>query len=192
MRSASSSSSSSGCAAIPRPAPSKTSSRKSTTAASLTPTSITLRGIPGWKTDRGRIYITYGPPDEIDDPTPPAALRAASRRGRRRNLHLPLRTVALPLHRRRRHQRHYRVRRPHHDGRVSHDHGPVRERTRCGTSAHRSHPPANPAPRRNTQSGTETCSESGSGKMPASTEAIPSCRTGRSAFHYWDQFTPQA
>jgi len=24
-------------------------------------------GIPGWKTDRGRIYIAYGPPDEIDD-----------------------------------------------------------------------------------------------------------------------------
>ena len=24
-------------------------------------------GIPGWKTDRGRIYITYGPADEIDD-----------------------------------------------------------------------------------------------------------------------------
>ena len=23
-------------------------------------------GIPGWKTDRGRIYIMYGPPDEID------------------------------------------------------------------------------------------------------------------------------
>jgi GWxTD domain-containing protein len=23
-------------------------------------------GIPGWRTDRGRIYITYGPPDEID------------------------------------------------------------------------------------------------------------------------------
>ncbi len=23
-------------------------------------------GIPGWKADRGRIYITYGPPDEID------------------------------------------------------------------------------------------------------------------------------
>jgi GWxTD domain-containing protein len=23
-------------------------------------------GIPGWKTDRGRIYITWGPPDEID------------------------------------------------------------------------------------------------------------------------------
>lgn len=24
-------------------------------------------GIPGWKTDRGRIYIMYGPPDEVDD-----------------------------------------------------------------------------------------------------------------------------
>lgn len=24
-------------------------------------------GIPGWKTDRGRIYIAYGPPDEIED-----------------------------------------------------------------------------------------------------------------------------
>jgi GWxTD domain-containing protein len=23
-------------------------------------------GIPGWKTDRGRIYISFGPPDEID------------------------------------------------------------------------------------------------------------------------------
>ena len=23
-------------------------------------------GIPGWKSDRGRIYITFGPPDEID------------------------------------------------------------------------------------------------------------------------------
>ena len=22
--------------------------------------------LPGWKTDRGRIYIIYGPPDEID------------------------------------------------------------------------------------------------------------------------------
>src|SRR5579862_4879951 len=24
-------------------------------------------GIPGWKADRGRMYIMYGPPDEIDD-----------------------------------------------------------------------------------------------------------------------------
>jgi GWxTD domain-containing protein len=27
----------------------------------------TAAGLPGWKTDRGRIYITYGPPDEIED-----------------------------------------------------------------------------------------------------------------------------
>jgi GWxTD domain-containing protein len=26
----------------------------------------TLQNLPGWKTDRGRIYITFGPPDEID------------------------------------------------------------------------------------------------------------------------------
>jgi GWxTD domain-containing protein len=26
----------------------------------------TQSGLPGWKTDRGRIYITFGPPDEID------------------------------------------------------------------------------------------------------------------------------
>jgi GWxTD domain-containing protein len=26
----------------------------------------TASGIPGWKTDRGRIYIVFGPPDEID------------------------------------------------------------------------------------------------------------------------------
>jgi GWxTD domain-containing protein len=29
-------------------------------------------GIPGWKTDRGRIYIMYGPPDEIEDHRSPA------------------------------------------------------------------------------------------------------------------------
>jgi GWxTD domain-containing protein len=27
-------------------------------------------GIPGWKTDRGRIYITWGPPDSIDEDMP--------------------------------------------------------------------------------------------------------------------------
>ena len=26
----------------------------------------TANGLPGWKTDRGRIYITYGPPDQIE------------------------------------------------------------------------------------------------------------------------------
>jgi GWxTD domain-containing protein len=27
----------------------------------------TASGLPGWKTDQGRIYITYGPPNEIED-----------------------------------------------------------------------------------------------------------------------------
>lgn len=33
----------------------------------------TATGTPGWKTDRGRIYITFGPPDEIDDHSSPGA-----------------------------------------------------------------------------------------------------------------------
>jgi GWxTD domain-containing protein len=32
-------------------------------------------GIPGWKTDRGRIYISFGPPDEIDSHPTGQALR---------------------------------------------------------------------------------------------------------------------
>ena len=26
-----------------------------------------IEGIPGWKTDRGRIYIYFGPPDQFED-----------------------------------------------------------------------------------------------------------------------------
>lgn len=33
----------------------------------------TATGTPGWKTDRGRIYIVYGPPDEIDDHSAPGS-----------------------------------------------------------------------------------------------------------------------
>lgn len=33
----------------------------------------TATGKAGWKTDRGRIYILYGPPDEIDDHTSPGS-----------------------------------------------------------------------------------------------------------------------
>jgi GWxTD domain-containing protein len=40
--------------------------RGSTTGASPTPMSRYASGIPGWKADRGRIYITFGPPDEIE------------------------------------------------------------------------------------------------------------------------------
>ena len=37
-------------------------------------------GIPGWKTDRGRIYIIYGPPDEIEVASLRRHLRAAHRK----------------------------------------------------------------------------------------------------------------
>ena len=45
-------------------------------------------GIPGWKTDRGRIYITFGPPDENRVAPLRRHLRAAHRRRRRHHLHL--------------------------------------------------------------------------------------------------------
>ncbi len=54
-------------------------------------------------------------------------LRAAHRGRRRHHLHLPLREVALPVHRGHRHRHHHRVRRSHHDRRVPHDHGPLRK-----------------------------------------------------------------
>ena len=38
-------------------------------------------GIPGWKTDRGRIYITYGPPDEIEDHTSGGTLQRPAAQG---------------------------------------------------------------------------------------------------------------
>ena len=66
MTNGSSSSSNSGCGATPLQTPKRTNIRKSITGASHTPTSTYASGIPGWKTDRGRIYIIYGPPDEIE------------------------------------------------------------------------------------------------------------------------------
>ncbi len=43
-------------------------------------------GIPGWKTDRGRIYIQYGPPDEIDDHSAAAPPEIPFQRWRYRHL----------------------------------------------------------------------------------------------------------
>ena len=37
-------------------------------------------GLPGWKTDRGRIYITFGPPDEIEDHPAGACTRGQLRK----------------------------------------------------------------------------------------------------------------
>ena len=46
-------------------------------------------GIPGWKTDRGRMYIVFGPARRDRVPSLRRQLRAPHGRGRRRDLHLP-------------------------------------------------------------------------------------------------------
>ena len=46
-------------------------------------------GIPGWKTDRGRIYIVFGPPDEIDS-HPSGGVRTSHGRGWRRDIDFPV------------------------------------------------------------------------------------------------------
>ncbi len=81
-------------------------------------------GIPGWRTDRGRIYIMWGPPDEIEShPSGGTYDRPADGR-RRRDLYFSLREVAVSLHRGHRHERHPGIRRYHHDRRVSPHDGP--------------------------------------------------------------------
>ncbi len=47
-------------------------------------------GIPGWKSDRGRIYIMYGAAGRSRFPSFGRNLRTAHGRGRRRNFNLPL------------------------------------------------------------------------------------------------------
>ena len=47
-------------------------------------------GKPGWKTDRGRIYIMWGKPDDIDSHPSGGAYQPPLRRGRRRNRYFPL------------------------------------------------------------------------------------------------------
>ena len=82
-------------------------------------------GIPGWKTDRGRIYITYGPPDEIEEHSSGGTYERPPEEGGGTTSTYPVPAVALPLHRGHRHQHHHRIRRSHHVGRIPHDHGPV-------------------------------------------------------------------
>ena len=47
-------------------------------------------GIPGWKTDRGRIYIMWGPPDEIDSHPTGGTYERPAAGGRRRDFDLSL------------------------------------------------------------------------------------------------------
>ena len=57
-------------------------------------------GKAGWRTDRGRIYIVFGPPDEIEAHPSGGTVQPPHGRGRRRDFDLSLRDLALPLHRR--------------------------------------------------------------------------------------------
>ncbi len=66
-KSASSSSKTSGCAATPRRTPIENEFKEEHYRRIAYANEHFASGIPGWKTDRGRIYITYGPPDEIED-----------------------------------------------------------------------------------------------------------------------------
>ena len=56
-------------------------------------------GKPGWKTDRGHIYIAFGKPDSIDSHPSGGSYQPPHGRGRRRDLDLPVRDLALPLSR---------------------------------------------------------------------------------------------
>ena len=67
-------------------------------------------GKPGWRTDRGHIYIAYGKPDSIDSHPSGGSYERPHGRGRRRDVDLPVRDVALPVSRRDRRQHRHRVR----------------------------------------------------------------------------------
>ena len=53
-------------------------------------------GIPGWKTDRGRMYVMYGPADEIESHPSGGTYDRPMEEGRK-HFDLSIRTVALPL-----------------------------------------------------------------------------------------------
>ncbi len=60
-------SSSSGCGAIPRPDTVENEYKEEHYRRIAYANERFASGIPGWKTDRGRIYITFGPADEVDE-----------------------------------------------------------------------------------------------------------------------------
>ena len=68
-------------------------------------------GIPGWKTDRGRIYITFGPPDEIDSHPSGGTYERPTAEGGGETTTYPVRRLALSLYRGHRQRHHDRIRR---------------------------------------------------------------------------------
>ena len=85
-------------------------------------------GIPGWKTDRGRMYIVFGPADEIDSHPSGGSYERPMEEGGGETSTYPFETLALSLHRGNRAGSHDRVRRHLHVRRLSHDDGPLRKR----------------------------------------------------------------
>ncbi len=85
-------------------------------------------GIPGWRTDRGRIYIEYGPPDEIEAHSSGGSYERPMSEGGGGNGNVPVRAVALPVYRWRGAEHYSGIRGQDHVGRISHDDGSFRKR----------------------------------------------------------------
>ena len=67
-------------------------------------------GIPGWKTDRGRIYITFGPPAEIESHPSGGTYERPYEEGGGTTSTYPVRNLAVSLYRGNRQRHHDRVR----------------------------------------------------------------------------------
>ena len=85
-------------------------------------------GIPGWKTDRGHMYIIFGPADEIDSHPSGGTYERPQEEGGGETSTFPFEDLALSLHRGYWPGSHDRVRRYLHVQRLSHDHRPLGER----------------------------------------------------------------
>jgi len=132
MKSARCSSSSSGCAADPTPATVENEYREEHyRRIGYANESFSNNRVPGWKTDRGMIYIKYGPPDERDEHRTGGVYQRPVEEGGGQTTRSRLRG-ALPLYRGSGEGRQHRVCRYHDDRRVSHDMDPA-ERTLCFT-----------------------------------------------------------
>jgi GWxTD domain-containing protein len=83
-------------------------------------------GKPGWRTDRGHIYIAYGKPDSIDSHPSGGSYERPMEEGGG-NLDLPVRDLALPLSGGHRRQHRHRVCRHLHVRRLPHDDRPLGE-----------------------------------------------------------------
>ena len=73
-------------------------------------------GIPGWKTDRGMIYIKYGAPDEIDSHPSGGSYERPIEEGGGETSTYPFEDWRYPLYRRCRHERKHRIRGHHYVG----------------------------------------------------------------------------